>query len=217
MELPSKPAQRERGPELARLVLTAAGEIVRQIPLVRERLTLGRRPYNDVQLDDMTVSGEHALILTRDGESVFHDLNSRNGSYVNGHPVKRRMLVHGDVIDVGVYSLRYAVEPMRAPLLDAIAEPPSLEPIAGASLHVLSGPDAGRVLRLERAADSIGGAEGQIAIVTRRRSGYYVTHLEGPAYPMVNGEPIGLTAFALNHDDLIELGSTMVRFRLHPE
>ena len=53
---------------------------------------------------------------------------------------------------------------------------------------------------------------GQVAVVARRPTGYFVTHLEGPAYPLVNGESIGLSAYALRDNDLIELAGTIIQF-----
>lgn len=96
---------------IGKLVLSVGGRVLREMLIDRKRVTIGRRPYNDLLLDDLTVSGEHAIVHTGpNGESVVHDLQSRNGTLVNGLPVMQQVLVAGDVIDVGIYRIAYQVE-----------------------------------------------------------------------------------------------------------
>lgn len=90
----------------------AGGRALREILIDRRRLAIGRRPYNDLLLDDLTVSGEHAIIHTIDGQSIIHDLKSRNGTLVNGRPVMQCDLNDGDAIEVGIYRLEYRSEPL---------------------------------------------------------------------------------------------------------
>jgi hypothetical protein len=85
-----------------------------------------------------------------------------------------------------------------------------------AHVRVLSGPNAGGTLALERPIVSITNGSGQVAVIARRRSGHHVTHLEGPTYPLVNGESIGLVAHLLKHDDLVELAGTIFQFCAEP-
>jgi hypothetical protein len=93
---------------------------------------------------------------------------------------------------------------------------PSLPPddSAPASLQILGGQDAGRRMLLQRPIVSIRNGLGQVAVVAKRPAGYFVTHLEGPAYPLVNGESIGLSAHLLRDNDLIELAGTIIQFSL---
>lgn len=209
------------------LVLTSGVRLLRRIAIDRPRLTIGRRAYNDVQLDDLTVSGEHAVLHTLGTESVIHDLNSRNGTLVNGVPVMQRVLVAGDRIEIGVYRLQYVLEPARddnpaeAPdgaLTEPVPEPGvALVPsAAGACVKVLSGHGAGCTIRLQRPIVSVSNGAGQVAVIARRRAGHHITHLEGPAYPLVNGESIGLGARPLRHLDLIELAGTILQFHAQP-
>ena len=67
---------------------------------------------------------------------------------------------------------------------------------------------------LERPIVSIRNGNGQVAVVARRQSGYFLTHVEGLAYPLVNGESIGLGAHVLRDNDLIELAGTIIQFSL---
>jgi len=192
----------------ARLVLSFGDLVLRSIPILKDSITIGRRPYNDVALDDLTVSGEHAVIMTIDGERTIKDLNSRNGTQVNGLPIQSRRLEHADLIEVGIYRLRYLVERRPAPATPA--DPACAQPV----LEWLSGPDRGREQRLDRPIVSITGGADQVAALSRRRNGYFLTHVEGLAFPLVNGESIGLVSHALADGDLIELAGTMMRFRL---
>ncbi len=95
---------------MPRLVVTLDGVTLREVPLVRERTTIGRRPHNDVVIDNLAVSGEHAVILIEAGGVVLEDLGSTNGTLLNGRPVQRAPLQHRDTIDIGKYRLRYVDE-----------------------------------------------------------------------------------------------------------
>jgi hypothetical protein len=194
---------------IPRLVLSTALRVLRRIVVDQARMSIGRRPYNSIMLDDLTVSGEHAVLHTSAGESVIHDLHSRNGTLVNGMPVMQRVLADGDRIEIGIYRLDFVIERAAADLAEAFA---AEAPTGNAGLRVLSGLNAGATLPLDRPIVSIGNGAGQVAVLARRRSGHFVTHLEGPAYPLVNGESIGLVAHPLHHDDLIELAGTIFRF-----
>ena len=195
---------------IPKLVLSTGARLLRRIVIDRPRLTIGRRPFNDVMLDDLTVSGEHAVIHSENGRCTIHDLRSRNGTLVNGVPVMQRTLAEGDRIDIGVYSLHYVVD--RVPIgLEAAAHD------AGeAHVAVLSGPQAGETLALDRSIVSVSNGAGQVAVLARRRGGWVVTHLEGPSVPLVNGEPIGLASHPLRPDDLVELAGAIFRFHAGP-
>ncbi len=191
--------------EAIRLLISSGQSKLRVVVVSKERITIGRRPQNDIALDDLTVSGEHAAIETQGTESVIHDLDSRNGTLVNGLAVSRRVLCHGDVIDIGIYRLRFVVErPAPSKANDALV----------GWIDFLSGPKAGSSQRVEREIARIDGFAEQVAVLSRRHGRFYLTHLEGPALPQVNGEPIGLVACPLADGDLIELAGAMLRFRV---
>lgn len=193
----------------ARLVLSAADGNTRSYPILTTDVRIGRRPFNEVVLDDLTVSGAHAVIVSDDGRRLLRDLDSRNGTVLNGTPIRSARLEHGDLIEIGVYRLRYLVD--RAPVAPARAA--SDAPLTPAALERMSGPERGRMLALERPITSISGGASQVAVVSRRKNGYYVTHLEGLAFPVVNGDVIGLVSHPLLDGDLIELSGTLYRFR----
>lgn len=191
------------------LVLSENGRFRTEISLGRERLRIGRRPYNDLVLDDLTVSGEHALIQTFPEACLIRDLDSRNGTHVNGYPVAECRLAEGDCIDIGIYRLRL-VQATAAGQAAAAAP----EAVATPLLEYLSGPYAGITQRIDRNIVRVGNGDSQVAVIARRRSGYFMTHLEGMAMPVVNGIAIGPAASPLSDGDLIELAGAQIRFRL---
>ena len=190
-----------------KLLLSTASQQLRQIVIDKPRLTIGRRPYNDIMLDDLTVSGEHALLLTRAGASVIEDLRSRNGTLVNDEPVIQRALLDGDRIEIGIYRLQYVIEPLI---------PEGDRPPEWACVEALSGDAIGKVIAIDRAIVSLSNASGQVAVIARRKNGFFITHLEGTTFPLVNGESTGLISRLLRADDLIERAGTIFRFSYAP-
>src|SRR4051812_48301787 len=101
---------------MAKLVLLLEDGGMRDIPLTKECLTLGRRADNDICLPDPAVSGEHAQVVTLLADSFLEDLGSTNGTTVNGEPVQKHFLRDGDVIDLGRQRLVYAVDNSARPV-----------------------------------------------------------------------------------------------------
>ena len=101
---------------MPKLIISIDGVVLREVELTQERTTLGRRPYNDIVIDHLTISGEHALLhLNSSGAVELEDLKSTNGSHVNGQPVQRQQLAHGDTLELGKYKMRFvAVSPRPA-------------------------------------------------------------------------------------------------------
>src|SRR5215510_11914015 len=104
---------------MAKLILSLDGSVIKEVPLDKERLTIGRRPHNDLQIDNLAVSGEHALIVTILNDSFLEDLGSTNGTLVNGVPIKKHILQHNDVVEIGKYKLKYLAEHMATGLQQA--------------------------------------------------------------------------------------------------
>lgn len=92
---------------MARLVLSLDGQVLAEYNMSKERYTIGRLPDNDIRIDNPAVSGHHALVINILNDSFLEDLNSTNGTYVNGKIVKKHAMQHGDVITVGHHSLRF--------------------------------------------------------------------------------------------------------------
>ncbi|MEF8736434.1 MAG: FHA domain-containing protein [Candidatus Accumulibacter necessarius] len=95
---------------MAKLILSMDGLVLKEIPLRKEHMSIGRKAHNDIQIDNMAISGEHAAVVTILNDSFLEDLNSTNGTLVNGQPIKKHFLKDGDVIEFGKYKMKYLVE-----------------------------------------------------------------------------------------------------------
>jgi pSer/pThr/pTyr-binding forkhead associated (FHA) protein len=179
---------------------------VRDILLIKERVSIGRAPHNDVVIDHRAVSAEHAVIVTRHGDSYLEDLNSTNGTRINGQPVRRHYLQDGDVIEVAQVTLTYSE--------DATTDLAGVSGLQGPYLKVLDGPHAGKVTPLLKPMTSIGLYDGEVAVVTRRAGGFYITHLEGKRPTAVNGKEIGTGDHLLAPGDEITMAGTRIRYEI---
>ncbi|MEZ5499925.1 MAG: FHA domain-containing protein [Steroidobacteraceae bacterium] len=92
---------------MARLILSLDGQVMAEYNMNKERYTIGRLPDNDIRIDNPAVSGHHSLIINILNDSFLEDLNSTNGTYVNGKLIKKHALQHGDIITVGHHQLRF--------------------------------------------------------------------------------------------------------------
>ncbi|MGH8617890.1 MAG: FHA domain-containing protein [Burkholderiales bacterium] len=244
---------------MAKLIMSLDGAVIRELPLDKERVTIGRKAHNDIQIDNLAVSGEHALIVTILNDSFLEDMGSTNGTLVNGNPVKKHILQNNDVIEIGKYKLKYVSEqggqtsvadfektmvlrapvagqrPMMAPPPQSFgdtqvnAHPPTPNPTAStatnsspplsgaagvAAIQILTGPSAGKELELTKNLTTLGKPGVQVAVITRRPHGYFITHVEGAAFPVVNGKTLDAQAHALNDHDVIELAGVKMEFFL---
>ena len=228
---------------MAKLVLSMNGVVQGEYELNQERLTIGRKPDNDIPIDNLAVSGKHALVITILDDSFLEDLGSTNGSYVNGKLVKKHALKDGDVIAIGKHELKYVnehataddddfektmiIKPGSASAAVAAAQaaekavesaaPAAAAPPAGGGmplgrLTVLNGPIARKELELTKALITLGKPGTQVAVISRRPQGHFLTHIEGNNFPLVNSEQIGAKAYQLKDSDLIELAGIKMEF-----
>jgi FHA domain len=263
---------------MAKLILSMDGLVLKEITLSKERTTIGRKPHNDIQIDNLAVSGEHAVIVTILQDSFLEDLGSTNGTVVNGQPIKKHFLQNNDIVELGKYRLKYvndapagqakaadfektmilrpgamkavasaaaapaaasattppasvasgpaaaggktfgdtqvnqAPAAAAAPASGAAPKPASAQKAAG--LQLLSGPNAGKELELTKPLTTLGKPGVQVAVITRRPQGYFITHVEGASFPVVNGKPLDAQAHTLNDHDVIELAGVKMEFFL---
>lgn len=289
---------------MAKLIISVDGQVLDEVELVKERTTIGRKPHNDVRIENLAVSGEHAAIVTILNDSFLEDLGSTNGTTVNGHPIKKHFLQNSDVVEIGKYKLKYINEkasqaapgdfektmvlrpsqvaasqpsapsgpgtvrigdpatarpsgfsdptattpgplPSFAPGLigqtgplpvatqilpdqPLSALPPAVAPAtqAGATLapaprpaspppaaiQILTGPSAGKELDLVKNLTTLGKPGVQVAVITRRPHGFFVTHVEGAQYPSVNGRSLDAQPRQLHDHDIIELAGVKMEF-----
>jgi pSer/pThr/pTyr-binding forkhead associated (FHA) protein len=262
---------------MAKLILSMDGLVLKEIPLTKERTTIGRKPHNDIQIDNLAVSGEHAVIVTILNDSFLEDLGSTNGTVVNGNPIKKHFLQNNDVVELGKYKLKFvgesapaanaekadfektmvlrpsamktpapaagttgpqsAVAQRQAAVQSAAASaaatgiadkdaksapagPTSIPPAAAkpgqplGAIQLLSGGNAGKELELTKPLTTLGKPGVQVAVLTRRPQGYFITHVEGDKRPTVNGQEIGAAPHSLKDHDVIELAGVKMEFFL---
>ncbi|MDD2776099.1 MAG: FHA domain-containing protein [Gallionella sp.] len=242
----------------AKLILSLNGVILDEYPLDKERVTIGRKPTNDIAIDNLAVSGEHAVVITLLNDSFLEDLDSTNGVVVNGFEVKKHYLIHNDLIEVGRHTLLY-VNDQQKPLADVDKtvlvrhtpknnvvdadkkaprerSAPSSLPHADkdsteanshlstqtqhtaahpvATIQILTGPNTGKELELTKSLTTLGKPGVQVAVLTRRPHGFYITHVEGKKFPSINGLPIKDQPHVLQDHDVIELAGIKMEFYL---
>lgn len=211
---------------MPKIIVSIDGVVIKDVQLTKDRTTLGRRPYNDVVIDNLAVSGEHAVMQMSGSEMFLEDLNSTNGTYVNGKAIKRQALSNGDTIEIGKYKIRYVHDgagtsavPERATVVhsgqqgevqvDTTGTP---APAINGVIKVMSGSAAGREVPLLKVVTTIGKPGVAVAAITRRPHGFVIAVVEGTVRPTVNGTPVGADAVHLHHGDLIELAGTQMQF-----
>lgn len=256
----------------AKLILSMNGAVIKEYPLNKERMTIGRKAHNDIVIDNLAVSGEHAAVVTIMHDSFLEDLDSTNGLEVNGTPTKKHFLQNNDVIEIGKHKLKYINDQitqttsadfertmvMRGPVsqagaakagtmktparpaaeeavertgkFDAQATAAPFKPAAAAApsaparpaaqgdsgkiavVQILTGPNAGKELELVKNLTTLGKPGLQVAVITRRPQGFFITHVEGANFPMVNGQALTNQAHQLNDHDVIELAGIKMEF-----
>ncbi len=247
----------------AKLILSMDGAVLKEYVLTKERMTIGRKAHNDVVIDNLAVSGEHAAIVTILNDSFLEDLDSTNGVMVNGAQVKKHFLQNNDVIEIGKYKLKYLndqpsqtsaadfertmvlrapaggaapakkpegpavaatqAKPVQAATLEAtgkyaeMADTTAQQPVSGgggpaAAVQILTGPNAGKELELVKNLTTLGKPGLQVAVLTRRPNGYFITHVEGATFPVLNGAQLNEHPHQLKDHDIIELAGIKMEF-----
>ena len=220
---------------MPKMIVSIDGVVIKEVQLTKDRTSLGRRPYNDIVIDNLAVSGEHAVLQLTGNEVYLEDLNSTNGTYVNGKAVKKQLLQNNDTVEIGKYKIKFINEAAGASFektmvikAGTVAQPPAqpAAPAAGAaapaaaadlngitaSIKVLSGAAAGREVALVKVVTTIGKPGVAVAAITKRPHGFVVAHVEGSNKPTLNGAAIGAEPVTLKNGDLLELAGTQMQF-----
>ncbi len=95
---------------MGKLVVSLDGVVIKEVQITKDKTSLGRRPYNDIVIDNLAVSGEHAVMQLVGNDVFIEDLNSTNGTYINGKAVKKQLLQHNDTVEIGKYKIKYLIE-----------------------------------------------------------------------------------------------------------
>ncbi|MEP6790939.1 MAG: FHA domain-containing protein [Ramlibacter sp.] len=223
---------------MPKMIVSIDGVVIKEVQLTKDRTTLGRRPYNDIVIDNLAVSGEHAVLQMMGNEVYLEDLNSTNGTYVNGKAVKKQLLQNNDTVEIGKYKIKYINEAASAGFEKTmvikagsagIVAPPAADAATGsasapapahtqdipgmtAAIKVLSGAAAGREVPLVKVVTTIGKPGVAVAAITKRPHGFVVAHVEGANKPTLNGAAIGAEPMTLKNGDLLELAGTQMQF-----
>jgi hypothetical protein len=243
---------------MAKLILSMDGLVLKEIPLTKERTSIGRKAHNDIQIDNLAISGEHAVIVAILNDAFLEDLNSTNGTYVNGQSIKKHVLKDNDVVELGKYRIKFlkdavdvgvtssfgkesvpgaevgklgvnsrthtetmvgfGAETSQTENWSAAAELPA--PVGVDQLgvvQVISGRNAGRELELAKSLTTLGKPGVQVAVITRRPHGYFITHVEGDSFPVLNGRQLDAQAHLLNDHDVIEIAGVKMEFYLRSQ
>ena len=223
---------------MPKMIVSIDGVVIKEVQLTKDRTSLGRRPYNDIVIDNLAVSGEHAVLQMSGNDVHLEDLNSTNGTYVNGKAVKKQLLQNSDVVEIGKYKIKYVnaaadagfektmvvkagsvglVPPPAVLAAPAPITPPPAAPgiSINASIKVMSGAAAGREVALVKVVTTIGKPGVAVAAITKRPHGFVIAHVEGANRPSLNGVPIGAEPVALKNGDVLELAGTQMQFVQH--
>ena len=221
---------------MGKLVVSLDGVVIKEVQITKDKTTLGRRPYNDIVIDNLAVSGEHA-VLQMVGQDVFiEDLNSTNGTYINGKAVKKQLLAHNDTVEVGKYKIKFMADDSvdyektmimkpgamsgaggytssgRASGFGALAGGGAAATVGPATIRVMNGAAAGREVMLTKVVTTVGKPGVQVASITKRPTGYVLAHVEGASRPTVNSAPLVGETVGLKNGDVIELAGTQMQF-----
>lgn len=239
---------------MAKLILTLDGSYINEYTLSHSRTTIGRKSTNHIHLDNLAVSGEHAVVIKQGSDFFIEDLDSTNGTRLNHSVIKKQLLKNDDVIELGRFNLTFLADAAnngdafektmmvhpsvfdtklnqsQSELKPATAPNPSngiashstsvqiseseTQPSTVGKVQVLSGANIGRELVLNKALTTLGKTGVQVAVITKRPGGYFLTHVEGKVLPVVNGVSIGVQARALADHDVIELAGVKMEFYL---
>lgn len=212
-----------------------------EFTLDKEVMTIGRKDDNDICIENLAVSGHHAKLLTIFEDSFLEDLDSTNGTYVNGQPINKHPLKNGDVITIGKHELRYindsarvGQEAEKTVLIRRKAEPAQnvanpdihaidFEPEAGhskldtAKLQILNGSGAGKELPLVKSSVKLGKSGAELVQINKRPDGHFIVNLDnsmGATKTRVNGQEIGARAIKLENHDVIEINRLKIEYYL---
>ncbi len=183
---------------MAKIIITSEGKLVREVELAKERITIGRKPHNDIALDHRAVSSQHATITLMLDDAILEDLGSTNGTLMHGEKVFRQKLSDGDKLTIAIFDLEY------------LATPPKASP--SGFVEVLNGAHAGKKMMLSKPLTTVGKPGSAVVAITHVGGAYAASRIDGEIGPAVNGAVLADDKLALAHGDVIDLGGTRMVF-----
>jgi pSer/pThr/pTyr-binding forkhead associated (FHA) protein len=226
---------------MAKLTISQDGNLIESRFIEHGTMTIGSARDNDVRLAGVGVSRKHARIVSVANDDILEDLDSANGTRVNGESVKQRVLKHDDIVEIAGFQLRYRNQKAQdGPSFDktmVIAAPDfattvSASPAESIRASVVRGGYRVRTASASRRAASlrdlqsannaaveipyllrtVGDAAISLAVINSRPHGYFITHVIGAMPARVNGESIGTGMRKLTHGDVIEVANERLEF-----
>ncbi len=206
---------------MAKLIITLDGVTIGEQALDQPRITLGRASSNDIHLDDGTVSGKHAQFHVLGKDVFVEDMESTNGTMVNGQRVHRRQLRQGDVLRIGQHELRFVDDGgqnLDATVIISSAQRESLKTpkeLIG-KLKILNGPKTGEMLELNKPYNTVGKPGVQVAVVAKRSQGFFLVPVavgNSQGAPSLNGQSVGAASLALKNGDVLEVAGVRLEFQ----
>lgn len=221
---------------MAKLVLRFSGDFVKEYELDKEILTIGRKPENDIHIDNLAVSGNHAKILTILNDSFIEDLDSTNGTIIDGNKIVKHALQNGECIVIGTHELKYentGADDSENAFEQTMIIRPDTEAIAAteeadkgikkstsgpgaAKLKLISGANSGKELQLTKILTTLGKPGVQVAAITRRPKGYFLIIVDAGndnKMPLVNDKEVG-KQHPLADGDVIQVAGIKMGFYL---
>lgn len=208
---------------MTKLIVTLNGTVQQEFSSNKPRINIGRRKTNDLFLDHLTVSGQHAAIDTTLNGVFILDLGSTNGTKVNGQPIKKHLLQNEDVIEIGKYKVQFFVETTQ-PILPTAKTDHATVSGSGQSLgaaatattfakiKVLNGNNAGREMILNKQTTNLGNPTVLVVAIMREKSGYFIKFVEGISAYRINEIAMNKQAHLLSDGDVLDLAGTKIVF-----
>ena len=213
------------------IIVTLGGTVVNRYVFEKDIVSIGRSRDNDLFIENLAVSRNHARIRQEGGRFFITDLNSANGTFVNGKQITKSELSHNDTIVIGKHSLLFKSEVLSdvALISDAFGAERTMvvSRVPTALLRVIRGKQKDQEFRVDKAEVTIGRGKGcgiclpdwfvgkEHAVIRRRGTAFVLRDVGSWRGTKVNDQPV--TETALKDGDEIQIGGTRFLFSLAEE
>ncbi len=192
---------------MVKLTVSFKGKLIETHQFDGGIITIGRDPDNTISIKALSIAPKHLIIdLEHPKGPQLMRADERFPMEVNGRPTDRHLLAHGDTIRLGNHTLHYAAEQVNPAL-----QTPADEEEPEASLQILNGKNIGRLIPLKRALTRLGN-HSSVAVIARRKNGYFLASLTGGERIKINGHPLGNQTIQLNCGDTLEIDHNRLMF-----